>query len=140
MEKFREFLYKSLNESGRDEQIEQIKGALKNLSDDDFEKICNQFRIPSNNQRLSGSYQIKSSDIKINEPIFSDEKNISSEFASIDPTSKDVCHDIMMCLQNCLNPNLAEYIKITKIKKDKDGYSVSLIYTKDGTTAEYIFV
>jgi hypothetical protein len=144
MEKFKAFLIKdikrvkALRESGRDGQIDQITGALRNLSDSDFEEICNQFGIPSNDQKLNGTYQIRHSDIKLNEPIFNDE-NIPSEFAEIDATSKDIYHDIMAHLQNCMNPNFAEYIKITKVKKDKEGYSVSLIYTKDGTTAEYIF-
>lgn len=138
MEKFKEFLIKSLRESNRNSQIEQITGALKNLSDSDFGEICNQFGIPSNDQKLSGSYSIKSSHIKLTEPIFNDE-SIPSEFADIDPSSKDILHDVSLRLQNCLNPTYAEYIKITKVKKDKEGYSVSLIYTKDGTTAEYIF-
>lgn len=138
MEKFREFLIKSLRESDRDSQIEQISGALKNLSDSDFDKICNHFGIQSNDQKLNGSYQIKSSNIKVTEPIFNDE-SIPEEFADIDPNSRDICHEISLHLLNCVNPNFTDYIKITKVKKVENRYSVSIIYTKDGTTAEYIF-
>lgn len=138
MKSFKEFLLQSLSESDRDSQIQQITGALKNLSDKDFRKVCNHFEIPANDQKLSGSYKIIRSDIKLTEPIFNDE-NIPAEFAEIDPTSKDISREILMHLRNCMNPSFSELIKITKVKKVEDGYSIGLIYAKDGSTAEYIF-